>query len=114
MTPTQLTNRIDALVEDSSAEFLTQVAKDQEKLLQETKALIRELEVKNGLLTKTTKNLRTIRKLDQKMRKSLDESGYSKRVDDFNQSYGIVSDLQNEYFAGLAAAFTPNESFLRA
>lgn len=80
----------------------------QDDMLAEMISLIRDLEITNGRIDNSVKNLRTIGKIESTLRKIILNPDYVNQVGDFVDTFNEVADLQNQYFVSLTNEFKPS------
>ncbi|HET6255858.1 MAG TPA: hypothetical protein VFE32_17405 [Puia sp.] len=69
--------------------------------------LVKELDLKNGRLSATVKNVKAIGQLRADLEKVIISDPYVKKVEEFADAFAAVAKLQNKYFSTVAAEFTP-------
>lgn len=101
-------NDILSTLDDSVIKFSKALPGLQNDILTEVVSLIRDLEITNGRIDNSVKNLRTIGKIESKLKKIILNPDYKNEVGDFVETFDEVAKLQNKYFASLAEEFKPS------
>lgn len=77
------------------------------QIVRELELLLREIELVDGVVKPSGKNLRTVAKMKAKIERIILSPEYTKSVGSFIQAYDDVSGLQQGYFKSLEAAWNP-------
>lgn len=70
---------------------------------------LRELDVRNGSIQNSAKNLRLIAQIRNKLEAIFTDAGYTREVAEYLRSFNRVTQLQNRYFTSIESSFTPSE-----
>ena len=114
-TPKRLSQSIVDLVTQATEAFSEGVDATQNNMLRTVLGLIRELKTdKNGNIKRTAENMKALTRIKRSLKDTILTKAYKSRVEAFMKQYGILGDLNNEYFAFLIDAFRPNEAIFDA
>lgn len=101
-------NEILSTLDSSVNKFSNSLPGLQDDILTEVISLIRDLEITNGRIDNSVKNLRTIGKIETKLKKIILNPDYKNEVGDFIDTFNQVATLQNQYFSALESEFKPS------
>jgi hypothetical protein len=68
---------------------------------------LRKLDLQNGKIKATVKNLSLINSIKNKLNRIILTDGYKSEVKDFARSFNEIANLQNEYWKGIDKEFKP-------
>lgn len=87
-----------ALIEKATDKFNSKVPAIQQKMLDSIRFELRSLDVKNGRISATVKNVRKIADIKSKLQSLILSKDYLKNVKDFIANFDKITTLQNQYF----------------
>lgn len=93
-----LSKQIIDAIQNSIEKFNRSVPGIQRQIASEMELLVKDLEIKNGNITGSVKNLRTIGQIKSKLEKIIFSPEYKNAVRDFIKSFDEITKLQSKYF----------------
>jgi hypothetical protein len=106
-SPNQILIDITRAIEREINAFNKTVPAIERQVYQKIIELTKDLEVKNGVIANSTKNLLQIGKLKKEIEKLLLNKSYLKSAKTFLVAFDVVEQLQQSYFSELAVKITP-------
>jgi len=95
-----------ALIEKAIENFNSKVPAIQQKMLDSIRFELRTLDVKNGKISATVKNVRKIAEIKNKLQSLILSKEYLKNVKEFVAKFDQITALQNQYFETQVGKFT--------
>ena len=101
-------NEIIKQIDDSVIRFNDGMPKVQKELFDEITSLTQKLEVRNGRISATAKNVRLIGEIKSRFERLITQNKtYNGKVNDFTKAFARVESLQKQYFSESVQKFTP-------
>lgn len=94
-------------IDDSISTFIEQVPESQKEMLKALDEELLRLELLNGRIKPTIKNLNIITNIKNKMLKVILTDGYKLQVKEFLKGFNKITNLQNEYWREIETKFKP-------
>ena len=101
-------NKIITTLDNSTVDFLETLSPIQEQTFKKVIGLIKELDVVNGNIKNSYKNIQLIGSIKDELDKIVLSKPYLKSVAEFVKTFDTVTALQNNYFASLNVEFSPS------
>lgn len=98
MTQQQYQERLLKMLEDAQKKFLDQIPAIEKKVYERLTLLIKDLEIKNGIILNTTDNIRRIGKIRSEIQNAVLAPEYLKAVQEFIDVYDKIAAIQKQYF----------------
>lgn len=95
-------------IDDSIATFIERIPASQTDMLEALDDDLRRLDLDNGLIKPTVKNLKIVSNIKNKLLKVILTDSYKSQVKDFLKSFNKITELQNTYWKGIEKAFKPS------
>lgn len=92
-------------LDDVPKEFVDAVSKLEPKILSEVEVLLSELEMKDGVMLLTEKNMSLIENVNQRLKNIIFDEVYEKNLTKFIGEFKSQANLANEYFQSLDPDF---------
>lgn len=99
----QLINTIDSAIVD----FNKAIPGIQQQVFNRLTELVKDLEIKDGKLTASVANLKTIGKIKSELQSIYRQAGYTKAVNEYLKAFNAVTVVHNKYFTELSDKFKP-------
>lgn len=103
----ELIKQLEQTIDGSIEKINSRIDSHQRKAFDEISLLIKDLEIKNGRIEQSVKNLRTIGKIKTKLEKIISSKEWKEDVKEYLKSFAQVERIQNQYFRALEAEFSP-------
>lgn len=103
----QLVDDLLSHVEDTVNGFNESIPDIEKQIYNRLVALLKDLDIKNGIIKNTVANLKAISRMKSDIEKIVFSPKYQANVTDFLKAYSVVSDLNNKYFEALVEDFKP-------
>jgi len=87
--------------------FNESIPKTQSKIFDRLNELVKELDLKNGKIEQSVKNLKLITKIKSEIESIVFSKEYVKAVNEYVNTFDTVTKLQGEYFRSLDKKFSP-------
>lgn len=81
----------------------------QRQIYNDIEMLVKNMDLKNGQIQNTVKNLKTIGQIKMKLQTAIRSAGYLKNVKTYINQFDAISKVQNEYFSQLSEQKGPSE-----
>lgn len=94
-------------IEGSISGFNSSTPEIQARIYNKIQLLLKDLEIKNGRLANTVKNIKAISRLKNEIESVILNKGYIDSVTEFAKGFEAVTLLQHSYFKALESEFTP-------
>lgn len=115
MTPEELDNQINELVDAATGSLEKVVSQTQRRLLDEMQTMLSRLELDdNGNIIQNQANRKILGKLDGYYDRAFSETGYYNKLNDFAGNIVDLTASNNEYFSSVLETFTPDSQFVKA
>ena len=111
MTPDQLIESLTGTLDDALDEFYKSLDSAQQESFLRVMESVRELELKNGRIRPTLKNILVIRRIKKDLEDAVNNPEYKKAVDKLVEVMDKVSTIQNQYFSAVTTTFSPSKVF---
>lgn len=102
--------KILSTIDDAIANFQNAIPGIQKIVFDELQPLIKQFDIKDGKLLNNVKNLKLIGNLQNKLQKIIINADYQKSVNDFVESFNLISSLQQDYFKQFNQKFKPKNT----
>lgn len=112
-TPAEKFEKITKEADRAVAKFNKQIPAIQKDTYDSLQEDLRKLDLQNGNIKTTVKNLSLINSIKNKLNRIILTDGYKSEVKDFARSFNEIARLQNEYWKGIDKEFKP-KSILKA
>lgn len=96
-------------IEASTGKFNSAMPAIEREIFDKLLTLARDLEIKDGKLLNTVKNINTISKIKSEINAIILTDKYIDKVTEMTKAYNIISQLQHGYFTSLVADFKPKK-----
>ena len=103
----ELTNTIDK----ADDKFSTAIDSAQKRMLNQVLLLTKDLDVANGRILSTAKNLKLIASIQSKLNKAVVNPEYKKAVGELVKSFDQIQQQHMDYFSKIEPAFKPDSKF---
>lgn len=100
-------------INDSISNMNKRIPSIQKDIYDSLQEDLRKLDLQNGKIKATVKNLSLINSIKNKLNRIILTDGYKSEVKDFAKSFNEIAALQNEYWKGIDKEFKP-KSILKA
>lgn len=111
---TQAEQQIEALmflIDEGVNDFVSSLPPIERKTYATLITLTKELDVKDGNIKRSTKNLQLLSKIKKEVSKILSSDQYKSKIKDFVSVYDKIQVVQDKYFQTLTDKFTPKKLF---
>lgn len=95
-------------IDDSISSFIERIPASQTDMLEALDEELRKLDLDNGKIKPTVKNIKIITNIKNKLLKVILTDGYKAQVKDFLNSFNEITVLQNEFWRGVEKKFKPS------
>jgi hypothetical protein len=95
----QSVKQILSTIDDAIAKFQDAIPGIQKLIYDELQPLLKKIDIKDGKLLNNVNNLKLIGELKNKLEKIIINPEYKKSVEKFIESFGVVANLQQDYFS---------------
>jgi hypothetical protein len=95
----QSIKQILSTIDEAIGKFQSSIPGIQKLVYDELQPMLKEIKIKDGKILNNVDNLRLIGNLKNKLEKIIVSTEYKKSVQSFIDSFGVVSNLQQDYFA---------------
>lgn len=103
----KIINDITAQIESSISGFNSSTPEIQQRIFNKIQLLLKDLEIKNGRLANTVKNIKAISRLKNEIENVILDKSYISSVTQFAKGFEAVTVLQHSYFKALESEFSP-------
>ncbi len=115
MTPEELDNQINDLVDSATGSLSKTVTQTQRRLLDEMQTMLSKLELDaNGNIIQNQANRKILGKLDTYYNRAFRETGYYNKLNDFAANIVDLTKSNNAYFGSILDTFTPDSQYVKA
>lgn len=97
------------IIQDASDKFGASASASQKAMWKEVELLLKDLDIKDGKVTQSVKNLRAIGAIRRKIEKAVLNPQYMKSVDKYLEAFGDVADAQKLYFSDITDQNLPDK-----
>ena len=101
-------NKILTRIDDAIATFIEQIPESQSEMLYALDEELRKLDLDNGRIKPTVKNIKTISNIKGKLMKVILTDTYRGQVKNFLRAFNDITTLQNEYWRSVEETFKPS------
>jgi hypothetical protein len=98
-------NKLIDTIQNAIDKFNSDIPAAQQAMLDEVYQLMKELDVKQGSVAASVKNLRIISDIRKKLEKAILNDDYTSQIQDFVDTFSTISNLQSDYFASIKSEF---------
>lgn len=112
-TPQATIKDLVKVIHDAVDKFNSAIPEIQKTISAEIELLVKDLEIKDGKILPSAKNIRTIGAIKAKIESIIVNPKWKKKLGDFKGSFDEVTKLQNTYFTQIAAGKFKNTSVLK-
>lgn len=102
--------KILSTIDDAIAKFQNAIPGIQKLVYDELQPLIKQFDIRDGNLLNNVKNLKLIGDVQNKLEKIIISADYKSSVNDFIDAFGLVSNLQQEYFKQFNQQYKPKKT----
>lgn len=111
MSPQELTDKLTTALDDALDEFHASLEPSQERAYRRVLELSKELEVKNGRLRPSIRNVRLIVKIRKELEDAILNDKYFESIDKLTKVIDEVDNIQSQYFSAVVSSYTPSAVF---
>lgn len=98
------------VIEKAIGDFQSDIPGVQKIMYDELLPIIKEFQISNGRLINNLQNLRLLGIVRNKLQKIIVNPRYKKSVEIFIESFGLISNLQLQYFSQFNKKYTPSKT----
>lgn len=95
-------------IDDAIASFIERIPASQTDMLEALDNELRKLDLDNGKIKPTVKNIKIVTNIKNKLLKVILTDGYKSQVQEFLKSFNDITTLQNEFWRGVEKKFKPS------
>lgn len=106
-TPQSIIQDLVKTIHDSLDKFNSAIPGLQNTISAEIELLVKQLEIKDGKILPSAKNLKTIGAIKAKIEAIIINPKYTKGLEQFRDSFNAVTVIQNKYFSSITKKFKP-------
>jgi hypothetical protein len=106
--PDKLIEQLIEVLDAGIDQFDESVDASQKAMYQKVLELTKDLDISNGKIKPTVKNLRIIRRIKTELEDAILNDKYLKSVDKYLAAYSEVDDIQQKYFSTIDKTFKPS------
>lgn len=106
-TPESIAHRIEKRIAEAIDGFGKSVPSHQQSVLEEIEILLKDIDVKNGRIEQSVRNLKLIGRIREKLRKLIAGNEWKSAVKEYVKVFDEIGGLQNEYFNAIAGKYKP-------
>lgn len=107
MTQKEIIKAIEVAIDDSIKKIQSVIPKQERAIFEKVSLIVKDLDIKNGKIEQSVKNLRTIGKVKAEIEQIVNSKEWKDEVKDYLKGFDEVAKLQNEYFKTIESKYTP-------
>jgi hypothetical protein len=111
MSPEQLTDKLTTALDDALDEFHATLEPSQREAYRRITELAKDLELKNGRIRPSIRNVRLIVKIRKELEDAILNDKYFESIDKLVKVIDEVDVIQSQYFSAVVASYTPSAVF---
>lgn len=96
-------------IENSVSTFDKSIQPIQQNIVDELQYLLKDLDIRNGVIVSNVKNLKLISKLTTRLNTIILSDGYNESVLNFVNTFDTITSLQNDYFKALGESVSTTD-----
>lgn len=113
MTPAQLAEEIERLINSAGESLTGTISKIQSKLFSNIAGVLKDLELSEGYIIQSSANRKLLYKAENEFDAVIKNSGYQNAVEKYLTVIPKVDSLNIKYFTSISDAFSPNRNFIK-
>lgn len=111
MSPEELTDKLTTALDDALDEFHAGLEPAQKNAYRRVMELAKDLELKNGRIRPSIRNVRLIVKIRKELEDAILNDKYFESIDKLTKVIDEVDAIQSQYFSNVVASYTPGAVF---